>query len=141
MSLEELEEKERFKFFRLSPREKEKLIEKLKDELGKREEIKLAVVFGSFLKDYPFRDIDVAIYAAPLEDSLDYKLKLEDELEKAVGYPVDVAVLNDAPPWFVKKVLREGRPIVVKQPLLLEKLYLKAVDEEQALGGGASREG
>jgi len=62
---------------------------------------------------------------------LDYKLRLKEELEKVVGYPIDVAVLNDAPPWFVKKVLNKGRPIVMKQPLLLEKLYLKAIDEEQ----------
>jgi len=130
MSLE-LEERERFRFFRLSPREKEVLIEKLRGELGKRREVVLVVVFGSFLKDYPFRDIDVAIYAAPLEDSLDYKLRLEEELEEVISYPIDVVVLNDAPPWFMKKVLEEGRPIVVKQPLLLEKLYLKAIDEEQ----------
>jgi len=130
MSLE-LEERERFRFFRLGPQEKEVLIKKLRDELSKRREVVLAVVFGSFLKDYPFRDIDVAVYAVPLEDSLDYKLRLEDELEKVIGYPIDIAVLNEAPPWFVKKVLEEGRPIVVKQPLLLEKLYLKAVDEEQ----------
>jgi len=130
MSLE-LEERERFRFFRLSPREKEELIEKLRDELSKRGEVVLAVVFGSFLKDYPFRDVDVAIYAVPLEDSLDYKLRLEEELEEVIGYPIDVAMLNDAPSWFVKKVLEEGRPIVMKQPLLLEKLYLKAIDEEQ----------
>jgi len=130
MSLE-LEERERFRFFRLSPQEKEKLVEKLRGELSKHGEVVLAIVFGSFLKDYPFRDIDVAVYAVPLEDSLDYKLRLEEELEKVVGYPIDVVVLNDAPPWFVKKVLEEGRPIVVKQLLLLEKLYLKAIDEEQ----------
>jgi len=134
MSLD-LEGRERFRFFRLGPREKEELIEKLRDELSRRGEVVLAVVFGSFLKDYPFRDADVAVYVVGVGDFLDYKLGLEEELEKVANYPVDVAVLNDAPPWFVKKVLKEGRPIVVKQPLLLEKLYLKAIDEEQAFSG------
>jgi len=130
MSLE-LEERECFRFFRLSSQEKEVLIEKLREVLDRHGEVMLAVVFGSFLKDYPFRDIDIAVYIVGVEDSLDYKLRLEEELEEVIDYPIDVVVLNEAPPWFVKKVLNEGRPIVVKQPLLLEKLYLKAIDEEQ----------
>jgi len=113
MSLE-LEERDRFRFFRLSPREKEELVEKLRGELGKHGEVMLAVVFGSFLKDYPFRDIDIAVYIVGVEDSLNYKLRLEEELEEVIGYPIDVVVLNEAPPWFVKKVLNEGRPIVMK---------------------------
>jgi len=127
----ELEERERFRFYSLSPQEKEGLLEKLREELSRHEEIKLAVVFGSFLKDYPFRDIDVAVYVVGGADPLDYKLGLEEELERKIGYPIDIAVLNEAPPWFVRKVLREGRALFTRHPLLLERLYLKAIDEEQ----------
>lgn len=52
MSLD-LEEKEKFRFYRLRPEEKERLLKKLKEELSRHEEVKLAVVYGSFLKDYP----------------------------------------------------------------------------------------
>jgi len=132
----ELEERERFRFFRLKPQEREGLLEKLRKELSEREEVQLAIVYGSFLKGYPFRDIDVAVYVAAEGDLLDYKLRLEEELEEKLGYPIDVAVLNEAPPWFAEKVLREGQLLLTRQPLLLEKLLLKAVDEERHLLSG-----
>jgi len=127
----ELEERERFRFYSLNPQEREELLERLREELCNRDEVKLAVVFGSFLKDYPFRDIDVAVYVTGNIDPLDYKLRLEEELERKIGYPIDVTILNEAPPWFARKVLKEGRTLFTKQPLLLERLYLKAIDEEQ----------
>jgi len=37
----------------------------------------------------------VAVYVAAEGDLLDYKLRLEGELEEKLGYPIDVAVLND----------------------------------------------
>jgi len=132
----ELEERERFRFFKLKPQEREGLLEKLRKELSEREEVQLAIVYGSFLKGYPFRDIDVAVYVAAEGDLLDYKLRLEEELEEKLGYPIDVAVLNEAPPWFAEKVLRKGQPLLTRQPLLLEKLLLKAVDEERHLLSG-----
>lgn len=139
MSLGEFEEREQFRFYSLSPEEKERVLQRLTGVLGRHDEIKLAVVYGSFLKDYPFRDIDVALYIAPAADPLNYKISLEVELEDSIGYPVDVAVLNDAPPWFVKKVLREGRVLVERQPALFEKLYLKAIDEEELIQHHYSR--
>ena len=133
MSPLDLEERERFRFFKLSLEEKIKLLDRLREELEKHSEIKLAVVFGSFLKDYPFRDIDIAIYVVTDRDLLDYKLDFEIELEDKIRYPIDIAILNEAPPWFIKKVLREGKILLERQPLLAERLYLKAVDEEQGL--------
>jgi len=129
----ELEERERFRFYRLSPEEKILILNKLRDVLSKRSEIVLAIVFGSFLKDYPFRDIDIAIYTTGNPDPLDLKLELEEELEKVLNYPVDIAILNEAPPWFVKKVLKEGTLLFTKQPTLPEKLFLKALDEEKLI--------
>ncbi|MGB9717841.1 MAG: nucleotidyltransferase domain-containing protein [Thermoproteota archaeon] len=127
----DLEERERFRFYRISKGEKERVAEVLKRVLYGRGETALAVLYGSFLKDYPFRDIDVAVYVVGEGlDPLDYELSLEAELSEKLGYNTDVKVLNDAPPWFVKKALREGVILIEKIPLLNEKLYLKAVDEE-----------
>ncbi len=126
----ELEERERFRFYKLGLEEKLKILEKIREELERREEIKLAIVYGSFLKSYSFRDIDIAVYVVTDRDLLDYKFELEDELEDKISYPVGIAILNEAPSWFVRKVLREGKVLVQKQPLLAEKLYLKALDEE-----------
>jgi len=139
MSLE-LEERERFRFYSLNPQEREEILERLREELCNRDEVKLAVVFGSFLKGYPFRDIDVAVYVTGNIDPLDYKLRLEEELERKIGYPIDVTILNEAPPWFARKVLKEGRTLFTKQPLLLERLYLKAIDEERYIKNLNERE-
>jgi predicted nucleotidyltransferase len=63
-----------------------------------------AILLGSFAQARPFRDIDIAVY---LEltflqevDPLRYCFHLADALERAVGYPVDVHRLNDAPCGF-----------------------------------------
>lgn len=73
--------------------------------------------------------MDIAVYAVTNKDLLDYKLDLEEELERRMGYPIDVAILNEAPSWFVK----EGKILLTRQSLLLEKLYLKAIDEERCI--------
>ena len=62
-------------------------------------------------------------------DFLDYKFTSERELEKLVGLPVDVRVLSEALPWFIKKVLEEGRVLLERTPLIVEELYLRALDE------------
>lgn len=118
-----------FSFYKLSPEEKIKVLEKLRKLMEQHEEVLLVVVYGSFLKNYPFRDIDVAVYVVGEVDPLDYKLKLDSELSDEISYPVDSKVLNEAPPWFVRKVLREGEVLLEKAPLIVEKLYLKALDE------------
>ena len=120
MSLE-LEEAEKFRFCELSREDKERVVRVLKEALEKKSEITLAVLYGSFLKDYGFRDIDVAVYVCGSMNFLDYKFTLEQELEKTIGLPVDVRVLNKAPPWFIKKVLEEGRVLIKRTPFIVEK--------------------
>jgi len=134
----ELEERERFRFHSLSPQEKEELLEKLRKELGKRGEIKLAIVHGSFLKDYPFRDIDVAVYVEGDINTLWYKIELEIELEDKIGYPIDIAILNEALQWFTEKVLKEGRTLIARQPLP-ERLHPKTAGGEQHSNKGGAR--
>ena len=130
MSLE-LEEKERFQFHRLSPREKVELLRELGEELSKHEEILLAIVFSSFLRDYPLRDIDVAVYIAGSRDPLSYELELEEELERKISYPVDIVVLNNAPPWLIEKVLEIGKQLFTKQPGLREKTPPRSPVEQE----------
>ncbi len=126
----ELELAERFRFFRLSPREKAEIADKLRRMLSGLKEVSLAIIYGSFLKEYPFRDIDVAIYIGGGNvDQLDYKLKLDTMLSEYLRYPVDVKILNNAPPWFTRRVLEDGKLLFNSVPFLGERLYLKAIDE------------
>ncbi|MHA1261837.1 MAG: nucleotidyltransferase domain-containing protein [Candidatus Freyarchaeota archaeon] len=126
----EIEERERFRFFELRKRRKEALLRKIVNLLENREEVFWAFVYGSFLRDVPFRDVDIAVYVDRDVDPLDFRFRLDRELSRAIGLPVDVKVINRAPPWFIIKVINEGRRLVEKIPLLTEKLYLKAIDEK-----------
>lgn len=76
-----------------------------------------AYVYGSFLEDRPFHDIDVAVYLDPADEremslfALDLASNLEESLtrtldEAAVYLPVDVRVLNGAPLGFCYHVFR-----------------------------------
>jgi len=129
----EIEIRERFRFYQLSWDEKDIVINRLGVELSRRNEILLAVIYGSFLKEYPFRDIDVAVYIRGGIDPLDYKFDLDEALTDKLGYKVDTRILNYAPPWYIEKVLSEGRVILERIPLLLEKLLLKSIDEDRFL--------
>ena len=51
-----------FKLYRLSPKEKNTLLDKLKKELMSIEDIVFAYIHGSFIELNEFRDIDVAIW-------------------------------------------------------------------------------
>lgn len=87
--------------FTLSRAEKERVREHIRATLEPRGEILFAYLHGSFLLDVPFEDVDVAVYLreaeANMTDYLGYAFRLADELEKRIGLPVDVQVLNHAP--------------------------------------------
>ncbi|MEM1610744.1 MAG: nucleotidyltransferase domain-containing protein [Sulfolobales archaeon] len=127
--LERLEESEKYRFYKLSREERERVLKILKSFLGERGEVVLAILYGSFLREHGFRDIDIALYIRGNIDPLNYKLALEEELEKALKLPIDIKILNEAPPWFIKKVIEEGEILLEKTPLIAEKLYLRALDE------------
>lgn len=59
-------------------------------------------------------DIDLAVlYAESPERTLDaLPLPLESDLERAVGRPVQIVVLNHAPADLVHRVLRDGRLLI-----------------------------
>lgn len=81
--------------------DKDEIRKKIKELLIKKDEVIFAYIHGSFESIY-FRDVDVAVYVdeCRTEDFLEYELKLSVEMEKEIGLPVDVRVLNSAPPGF-----------------------------------------
>ena len=129
MSLE-LEMYEKFKFYEIDP--EKKIIDKLRKILERSRGVLLAAIYGSFLKDYSFRDIDIALYTDPSVDPLNYKLVLEKELSEKIGYPVDVKILNHAPAWFTLEAFESGR-ILVDKLEIAEKIYKRALDEATSL--------
>ncbi|MHA1616332.1 MAG: nucleotidyltransferase domain-containing protein [Candidatus Njordarchaeales archaeon] len=131
MSLRILEDKRKFEFHSLGPEEKNRVIKLLLKALREREEVLLAVVFGGFVKSRIFRDIDIAVftgYTIPYNKVEEYEEELSRNLEKLVGLPVDVRVIDYAPPWFRVKAL-EGIVLVEKEPALATRLKFKSRQE------------
>jgi len=99
----------------LSIEEKRRLFDRLAGLLSNREEILFAYVYGSFLHG-PFRDIDIGIFlqadSSGAAEPLRYEVVLEQELEDAMGVPIDVRVLNAAPLPFAFSVLQTGEVLV-----------------------------
>ena len=119
---------------RLPREEKERVLERLAEQLASKPEIVFAVAFGGFLEDRPFRDVDIGVYLArgtrAAEDVVEAALYAEDlglELSDLVGLPVDVVVLNHVRPGLLYRALR-GRVLVDRDPILRIRLYLMALD-------------
>jgi len=108
------------------------IIEKLKQYANKRGDIKMFVLYGSFLVRNFIRDIDVAIFGEKEgKDLLKLEFEIEEELVKILKLPVDVRVINEAPPWFVKEVIKSG--LILKGEEIAISLYKKAIDEMEGL--------
>jgi len=88
--------------------ERERLIRAIKDRLLQEPDIVFAYLHGSFLTEESFRDIDVGILSGVAKD-LSFESDLSFELSTALGYEIDVRVINDAPVAFQMAALRNGR--------------------------------
>lgn len=95
---------------------RENIISFLSQYMASKEHVLFAYLFGSYAenKDRKDSDIDVAVYlSGMLEDEffkckLDLKIELEDKLK----IPVDVVVMNGAPPLLNHEVFKNG--VIVK---------------------------
>jgi predicted nucleotidyltransferase len=67
-------------------------------------EIRFAYLHGSALEGLPYHDLDVAVFLEPTYreagDPYEYEMRLSVELTQALGFPVDVHALNQAPVGF-----------------------------------------
>jgi uncharacterized protein len=104
--------------FVLSTEEKNLITEKLTRLISGQDQVVFSFVFGSFSNDFdnnPFQDIDIGIYVKNMDPktAVHYSLDLSQKLSKALRFPVDVRVVNDAPVPFLFHVI-QGKLIVNK---------------------------
>jgi predicted nucleotidyltransferase len=109
--------------------------ELLKQRLSAVGEVVFALLFGSSAKgtSRPDSDQDIGVY---LVDHLSPKMRLGVRLRLLAEWedlsPVDVVVLNDAPPLLAQRAL-QGRRILVKEPSVFVRFFVdtqaKAGDE------------
>jgi len=85
----------------LGEEERKKMQEILTNCLEKEETIRFAYLHGSFAEGRPFRDIDIAVFVDESrfskKEALDFEVSCSVKLERTIGMPVDVRVINYAP--------------------------------------------
>jgi predicted nucleotidyltransferase len=104
----------------LKPAQKDNLVATISSYLEQNcKKIVAAYLFGSFVSQRLFSDIDLGILiAGDSIEALDFELDLENRLEKIVKYSVDVRVLNRAPLSFCRNVIRHRKVILDRDPNL-----------------------
>lgn len=115
---------------------KENIFKQIKNILQKNSDIIFAYIHGSFLDDFPFNDIDVAIYIDEKKEetahSFDYCFQLSTDLTKKIGKEIDVQLLNEASVGFMHSVFKNGRLLFSRNDKLrldlLEKNSLEYID-------------
>lgn len=93
-----MKQETRLQAFTLDEREKAILLEMLRAKLEQHPKVCFAFVYGSFLEEDSFHDIDMAVYLdEAVEDPINTLLKLWEALASRVEYPLDVCLLNGTP--------------------------------------------
>lgn len=105
-------------------------LKRIKDYLFKRQEICMAFVFGSEASRSAGSesDLDIAVYFRPTRGEIEWESQTqypeEDriwlDIEKLAGKDVDLLILNRAASTIADTVLREGKPLFIRD----EKIYL-----------------
>jgi len=108
--------------------DREKVINILREYFLEEPYTQLAIVFGSFVEDKVYRDIDIAIYSL-CEDDLEYLLRMGSTLEIMLEKPVDIVPIRSVNPRFRLRILNRGYVVVDKNPGLYESLLNMTLDE------------
>ncbi len=108
--------------------ERKEVIVRLRRALENHKSVVFAYLYGSFAREqeHPFSDIDVAVFLR--ENTLEAYMDLLSKLPE-LGRDIDLRVLNNAPPLFGYKVIKEGKVLVNKKPELLQKFIYEILVE------------
>ena len=116
----------------ISKEKRDKITKELSLNLKDRKEIVFSYFHGSFLKDTPFSDVDVAVFIdekIKKEDYLSVEIDIEQGLNNIIKkYPVEVRVLNSAPLSFRYGVIKEGDLIFTKDEELADDFVERTLD-------------
>ncbi len=119
---------DRYRYFEMDVEERRRIIDRIVETLKERDDVLLAIIFGSFVELPEFRDIDIAVYVCR-RDVLKAVIGLANILEERLGIPVDVVPLDYLPTRFRHYVLTKGVVILEKAPGLYEALLSQTIDE------------
>ncbi len=103
----------------------EKRIQKLIKRAEADEDILAVIVYGSYARGEPFRDIDLSLVLFPHSESKSF----EKRLEYSDYEDIDVHVFNELPLYIKPRVLKDGKVILCKNEDLLYDIAIKTVKE------------
>ena len=83
----------------LNQEERRDLGNKLKRILEDRKEIEFAYLYGSFIEDLPFHEVDLGVYVAGIVESqaTSWAINLSQMLSSKLRIPIDVRILRAYP--------------------------------------------
>lgn len=122
----------------LNASKREKITTILTKVLNSEKCVTFAYLYGSFVTDNFFRDIDIFIYINEDEDFFVYPVNVKEKLFDAVAKlgidtfvvdSFDVRIINNAPYDIMIDILREGRLVVDKEPDI-RKDYIERISDE-----------
>lgn len=118
---------EEFRRHQALPETWDDLLTRLADALMSVDGLIAAVLYGSAAEGLPFRDLDIALLVDrevwPAREDWERESQLADQLASLSPFPVDVRVVNDAPPGFCYHVTL-GRPLLIRD----EEAYAEFVE-------------
>ena len=96
--------------------DRERIITQITTYLSRVDDLMLGYLYGSFLIQDDFHDIDIGIVISrDLEpyESFRYAMEIASGIEQCITprFPVDLRIINDAPTPFLYEVVRTGRPL------------------------------
>ncbi len=103
------------------------LLAKLSRQAEDLPEIALAVAFGSTVRGTAHRgsDVDLGLILDP--DSSRARQRVEVDLGRAAGRPVDLIFLGEAPPLLRFEIARDGHVLVERRPYLWSDFKARAM--------------
>jgi uncharacterized protein len=110
------------------------LIQKLREYFEKRDDILMAFIFGSYVKEQQTSesDFDIAVYFKPKGNILEWEEtdiysdedRIWGDVEKITGMRTDFVVMNRAPSTLAYSIIQEGLPIIIKNRALYLRFFL-----------------
>lgn len=105
------------------------LIKELKEFFLSNDNVVFAYLFGSYAegKVRAGSDIDIAAYVAGMkaEEYFEFKLKYKGELENILKLPVDLIIMNSAPPLLNHEIFKNGIILKNGNPSILSQFRVK----------------
>lgn len=115
-----------------STEERERILAGIRECLAGHPEVLFAYLHGSFVEGGPYRDVDLAVFLDPLPaeaaERRRWETALAAELQLRLAQPVDVRLLNDAPPAF-RYHATGGLPLIVRDPERLADFRARTWDD------------